>query len=94
MLPVPRTLNETVEMTLCAKEEGKDYHNLKHIERTCEDCGVDKFSLLPKESSDNGLVKWSRYKCPYGEISTRRHREEDHTCAEGDATIADVQVFH
>ena len=59
--PIPKTLNEAVEMTLCAKEEGRDYHNLKCIERMCEDCGVDKFPLLPEESSDNGLVKWSRY---------------------------------
>ena len=48
-------------MTLCAKEEGRGYHNLKCIERMCEDCGVDKFPLLWEDSSDNGLVKWSRY---------------------------------
>ena len=59
--PIPKTLNEAVEMTLGAKEEGRDHHNLKCIERMCEDCGVDKFPLLPKESNDNGLVKWSRY---------------------------------
>jgi len=38
--PIPKTLNEAVEMTLCAKEEGKYYHNLKFIERTCEDCEI------------------------------------------------------
>ena len=59
--PIPKTLNEAVEMTLCAKEEGRGYRNVKCIERMCEDCGVDKFPLLPEESSDNGLVKWSCY---------------------------------
>ena len=59
--PTPKTLNEAVEMTLCAKEEGRGYHNLKCIERMCEDCGVYKCPLLAEESSDNGLVKWSCY---------------------------------
>ena len=60
-LAVPKTLTELVEMTLCIKEEGKKYHRLKCIERACEECGVDKFELYPEESSDDGLVRWSRY---------------------------------
>lgn len=60
-LSIPKILNGAVEMTLCTKEEGKDYHNLECIERTCEDCSVHKFPLSPEESGDNGLVKWSRY---------------------------------
>ena len=59
--PIPKSLNEAVEMTLCAKEEEKYCTNLKCIERMCEDCGVDKFPLLPEESSNNGVAKWSRY---------------------------------
>ena len=62
LLSVPRSVNEAVEMTICAKEEEKYYHNLKRIERMCEDCGIDKFSLLPEESNNDGLVKWSHYK--------------------------------
>ena len=76
--PIPKTLNEAVEMTLCAKEEGRGYHNLKYIERMCEDCGVDQFPLLPEESSDNGLVKCSCYEyVPGGNIyqtAQRRRR--------------------
>lgn len=57
--PIPKTLSKAAEMTLCAKEGGKDYHNVKCIQRTCEDCGVDKFPVSAEESSENGLVKWS-----------------------------------
>ena len=95
-LPIPKILNGAVEMTLCTKEEGKDYHNLECIERTCEDCSVHKFPLSPEESGDNGLVKVVTLRiCHYGKISTRQKREEeDHTLAEGSTTITAVQVFH
>lgn len=60
-IPIPKTLTEAVEMSLCPKEEGKDYHNLKCVQRECEECGVEKFQLLPEETSEEGSVRWSRY---------------------------------
>lgn len=59
--PVLKTLTELVEKTLCPKEEGKMFHNIKCLERECESCGVETLQLLPEETSSEGSVRWSRY---------------------------------
>ena len=59
--PIIKTLTEATEMTLCPKEDGKDFHNLKCIQRECDQCGVDKLQLMPEEISEEGSVRWSRY---------------------------------
>ncbi|XP_022801267.1 uncharacterized protein LOC111338965 [Stylophora pistillata] len=58
---VPKTLSEVVESTLCSKPEGAPFHNIKCLQRECDQCGVALFKLLPTETSDEGSVKWSRY---------------------------------
>lgn len=58
---VPTTLSEAVESTLCPKPEGSSFHNIKCLQRECNQCGVALFKLLPAETSDEGSVRWSRY---------------------------------
>ena len=50
-------------MTLCQKPEGSEYHKIKCLNRECNQCGVQKFHLLPEESSDatDELVIWKHY---------------------------------
>ena len=59
--PVPKTLTECVDFTLCPKEDGASYHAITCLERECNSCGLDGFALLPEEMSKEGLVRWSRY---------------------------------
>ena len=56
--PVPSSLTEAVELTLCPKPEGSEFHKYCCINRTCEHCGTHLFRLLPEESSENGSVQW------------------------------------
>ena len=64
-------LTEVVEMTLCAKEDGKNFHSemLNYVERECDNCGVEKFELHSSETSTKGIVEWSRYEY----IPTRKY---------------------
>lgn len=59
--PVLKTLTEAAENTLCPKEDGKMFYNIKCLERECESCGVDALPLLPEETSTEGSVHWSHY---------------------------------
>lgn len=61
--PVPSSLTEAVEPTLCPKPEGSEFHKYCCISRTCDHCGTYLFRLLPEESSENGSVKWKRFEC-------------------------------
>ena len=60
-IQVPASLNEAVEMTLCPKPEGSDFHRLSCIDRSCEECGTHLFKLLPEEQSEEGTTKWKRF---------------------------------
>lgn len=42
-IPVPKTLTECVNLTLCSKQHGASYHDIKCFERECTSCGVDAF---------------------------------------------------
>jgi len=53
------SLTDVAESTLCPKQDGNTYHNIKCLERKCDSCGVSKL-VLPEENSD-GSVKWSKY---------------------------------
>ena len=55
------SLNEAVEMTLCPKPEGSDFHRLCCIDRSCEECGTHLLKLLPEEQSEEGTTKWKRF---------------------------------
>jgi len=60
-IPVPKTLTECVNLTLCPKQDGASYHEMKCLERECSSCGVDGFRLLPEEMCKEGSVRWSCY---------------------------------
>ena len=60
-IQVPATLSEAVESTLCPKPEDAPFHNIKCLQRECDQCGVALLKLLPEESSDEGSTRWSRY---------------------------------
>lgn len=51
--PLPSTLTEAVNFTLCEKFDKNNYSNLKHITRDCSECGVAKLALLPEELSED-----------------------------------------
>ena len=56
------SLSEVISLTLCPLEGENRYHNITCLKRECNDCGVNKFDLLPQESSNEGnIVKWKRY---------------------------------
>jgi len=59
--PVPSLLTEAVDLTLCPKPEGSEFHKICCVNRTCDNCGTHLFGLLPKESSEDDLVKWKRF---------------------------------
>ena len=62
LVPVPGTVTEAVNVTLCPKPDGSPYHNLKCLQRQCPDCGVSKFAFLPEELLKDGpATKWRRY---------------------------------
>lgn len=60
-VPIPTSVTEAVEMTLCLKEEGKRFHRTECLQRECPDCGVNTVKLLQAESSCEGLVRRARY---------------------------------
>ena len=60
-IPVPKTVTECVNLTLCSKEHGASYHDIKCLERECTSCGVDAFDLLTEEKSEEGSVHWSHH---------------------------------
>ena len=62
-VPIPSTLTEAVDLTLCEKPNEQTYHNLKCINRDCDQCGVDKFVLLAEELSEDieEQVIWKHY---------------------------------
>lgn len=59
--PLPMSLSKAVEMTLCPKPEGSEFHKFGCINRTCDTCGTHLFRLLPEESSGSELVEWKCY---------------------------------
>ena len=59
--PLLMSLSKAVEMTLCPKPEGSEFHKFGCINRTCDNCGTHLFRLLPEESSGSELVKWKCY---------------------------------
>ena len=59
--PVPLSVKEGVELTLCPKPEGNEFHKFSCINRERVNCGTHLFSLLPEESSERGMVKWRRF---------------------------------
>ena len=60
---IPTTLTEAVNLTLCQKPEGSEYHKIKCLNRDCNLCGVQKFQMLPEELSDetDEVVIWRHY---------------------------------
>lgn len=62
-VPIPSSLTEVVELTLCEKPNEGTYHKLKCLNRECEHCGVDNFELLPEELSEDTeeQVIWKHY---------------------------------
>lgn len=59
--PLLMSLSKAVEMTLCPKPEGSEFHKFGCINRICDNCGTHLFRLLPEESSGSELVKWKCY---------------------------------
>ena len=60
-VPIPTTLTECVDLTLCPKPDGSSHHQIKCLERECSSCGIDGFKLLPEETCQEGSVRWSCY---------------------------------
>ena len=67
-IPVPKTLTEWLDLTLCPKEDGASYNTITCLKSECYSCGVDGFALLPEEMSNKGLVHWYCYEY----VSTRK----------------------
>ena len=61
--PVFTHLTELTNFTLCPKEEGQGFHNLKCVQRKCENCGVKQTQLSEQETATEGSpdVDWMRY---------------------------------
>ena len=59
--PVPLSVKEAVELTLCPKPEGNEFHKFSCINRERVNCGTRLFRLLLEESSERGMVKWRRF---------------------------------
>ena len=38
--PLPMSLSKAVEMTLCPKPEGSEFHKFGCVNRTCDNCGT------------------------------------------------------
>jgi len=63
-------LTELTNFTLCPKE-GQDFHNLKCVQRKCENCGVITIQLSEQETAteDSPDVDWMRYE--YVSVQTK-----------------------
>lgn len=59
--PIPTTLTECVDLTLCPKPDGSSHHQIKCLERECSSCGIDGFKLPLEETCQEGSVRWSCY---------------------------------
>ena len=62
--PIFTHLTDLTNHTLCPKTDGQEYHQLKCVERRCDDCGVNKLHLLEDELSlttESPNVEWMRY---------------------------------
>ena len=57
-IEVLSSLNEAVEMTLCPKPEGSDFHRLCCRDRSCGECGKHLFKFLREEQSKEGTTRW------------------------------------
>lgn len=55
------SLAEIISQTLCPVEGENKFHNIACLKRECSECGVNKFDVLPQESSSEAKVKWKRY---------------------------------
>ena len=55
------SLAEIISQTLCPLEGENMFHNIACLKRECSECGVNKFDVLPQESSSDENVKWKRY---------------------------------
>jgi len=67
-----------VELTLCPKKEGSEFHKYCCINRTCKHCGTHLFRLLPEESSENGSVKWKRFEyVASGKVMSSREQQKN-----------------
>ena len=60
-VPIPTTLTECVDLTLCPKPDGSSHHQIKCLERECSSCGIDGFKLPLEETCQEGSVRWSCY---------------------------------
>lgn len=62
LVPVPGTVTDAVNVTLCPKLQGSPYHSLKCLQRQCPDFGASKFAFLPEELLKDGpATKWRCY---------------------------------
>lgn len=71
--PVFEHLSEMVEKTLCPTEN--DLHKMDCINRSCDVCGTDKFTLMPEEQcrDESGpTVKWQRFEYVTNEETGQR----------------------
>ncbi|XP_071153191.1 uncharacterized protein [Mytilus edulis] len=62
--PIFTHLTDLTNHALCPKTDGQEYHQLKCVERRCDDCGVNKLHLLEDELSlttESPNVEWMRY---------------------------------
>ena len=84
-IQVQATLSEEVDSTLCPKPEGASFQNIKRLQRECDQCGVDLFTLLPEESADEGSVRWSQY--DYIPTGKEERKEENRPHPEGNSSI-------
>ena len=94
---VPTTLTEAVNLTLCKKPEGSEYHKIKCLNRDCNLCGVPKFQMLPEQLSDetDELVIWGHYAyVGTGKfLSNGQENKEDSVDYEADATMSSLQLL-
>lgn len=62
--PLYSHLNDLVNETLCAKEEGERFHRLSCLNRECDNCGVNRLRLMEEEqevSETSVKIKWQAY---------------------------------
>jgi len=95
-IPIPSTLTEAVNLTLCETFDKNNYLNLKYITRDCSECGVAKHALLPEELCEDteDQVVWKCYEyVATGKLTSNGQEEKKYFGHKKIITKATIHIF-
>ena len=75
-LEIYNDIYSMVNQTLCAKEEGAEFHNMACLKQECPNCGPNTLLIANTEVTSSAIVTW--YKFEYQIYITQDNKETKH----------------